>query len=135
MPGTSDPVWFMTTIKGSATAAWSEPIEMSTSPAMKTMATPIPAIIASDAWPRTLVRLRTVKKYGEARPKNAMMTRSARISANSFRRVRIDRTRAAGLLFPEVSSALVTGDLDGCLHRGRWLERSVLDDRGECGSG
>ena len=83
----------MITISGSATAACSEPIETSTSPEMKTIATPMPAIIASDAWPRTLVMLRTVKKYGEVKRKNAIRTISETTSVMSLRRVRSASSR------------------------------------------
>src|SRR6218665_1143870 len=71
-PRASDCVSFMTTISGSAMVASSAPIEISTSPEMKTMAQPVPAISGSDAWPSTLLILRTEKKFSAAAEKKAM---------------------------------------------------------------
>ena len=62
-PSASEPVSFMMMISGRAMVASSEPIEMSTSPEMKTMAQPMPAVRASEACPSTLVILRTEKKF------------------------------------------------------------------------
>ena len=64
MPSSIEPVMFITTTSGMATAPTSEPIETSISPAITTMPTPMPAIIANDAWPITLVMLRVVRKVG-----------------------------------------------------------------------
>ena len=49
MPSSIEPVMFIMTTSGMATAPTSEPIDTSISPEMKTMPTPMPAIIASDA--------------------------------------------------------------------------------------
>ena len=84
MPSASEPVSFMMTISGMATAASSEPIEMSTSPEMKTMAQPMPAIIASEAWPSTLVMLRSEKKFSAVTEKKAMTTSRQISSASSW---------------------------------------------------
>ena len=72
----------MITISGSAIAASSEPIEISTSPEMNTIAQPIPAMSANEAWPRTLVMLRTEKKFSAVKEKKAM-TISRQISSAS----------------------------------------------------
>ena len=58
-----------TSSKGSATTAWREPIEISTSPLIITIASPIAAIKVIDIWPRILETFRTVKKYSELKLK------------------------------------------------------------------
>ena len=86
MPSSIEPVVFITTTSGMATAPTSEPIETSISPAITTMPTPMPAIIASDAWPSTLVMLRVVRNVGDATAKNAMRTSRQSSSTASLRR-------------------------------------------------
>ena len=62
----------MTTISGMAIGAEQRADRDVDLAGMKTMAQPMPAISASDAWPSTLVMLRMEKKFSAVNEKKAM---------------------------------------------------------------
>ena len=63
-------VEFITWINGKATNASSDPIEISTSPAINKTAKPIDAINIIESCPETFIIFLNVKKYSEANEKN-----------------------------------------------------------------
>ena len=111
----------MMMISGRAMVASSDPIEMSTSPEMKTMAQPMPAMSASEACPSTLVILRTEKKFSTVKEKNAS-TRMRQTSNASSCRAK-SRASMDGWVFTEAVLAM----LIAC-----FLRRAGPDRRERC---